>query len=45
MDGAEEILTASASEEALAGRIALQEQQIANALAPYEPLSAIRTLV
>jgi len=40
MDGAEEILTASATEEVLVGRIARQEQQIAEALAPYEPLSA-----
>jgi hypothetical protein len=40
MDGAEDILTASATEEALVGRMALQEQQIADALAFYEPLSA-----
>ena len=35
-----DILTAAAAEQALVGRIALQEQQIADALAPYEPLSA-----
>lgn len=34
------ILTASSTEEALAERIALQEAQIADALAPYEPRSA-----
>ena len=43
MDRPEGILTASAAEEALVGRIALQEQQIADALAPYEPLSATYT--
>src|SRR5947207_3328134 len=35
-----DILTASSPEQALADRIALQERQIADALAPYEPLSA-----
>ena len=35
-----DILTASATEQALVERIALQEQQIADALAPYEPVSA-----
>lgn len=40
MDSPVDILTASASEDALVGRIALQEQQIADALAPYEALSA-----
>lgn len=35
-----DILTASSPEHALVERIALQEQQIADALAPYEPLSA-----
>ena len=40
MDKDENILTAAASEKALVDRIALQEQQIADALAPYEPLSA-----
>jgi len=43
MDRPGDILTASAAEEALVGRIALQEQQIADALAPYEPLSATYT--
>jgi hypothetical protein len=36
-------LTASATEEALVGRMALQEQQIVDALSPYEPLSATYT--
>jgi hypothetical protein len=40
MDSPGDILTASAAEDALVNRIALQEQQIADALAPYEPLSA-----
>jgi len=40
MDRPGNILTASAAEVALVGRIALQEQQIADALAPHEPLSA-----
>jgi hypothetical protein len=40
MDKAENILTASAGEQALVERIVLQEQQIADALAPYEPHSA-----
>jgi hypothetical protein len=35
-----DILTASSTEEALTERIALQEAQIADALAPYEPRSA-----
>jgi hypothetical protein len=35
-----DILTASAAEQALVDRIALQGQQIAEALAPYEPVSA-----
>src|ERR1035441_6829415 len=43
MDRPGDILTASAAEQALVGRIALQEQQIADALAPYEPLSATYT--
>lgn len=43
MDGSDEILTASATEEALVSRMALQEQRIADALAPYDPLSATYT--
>jgi hypothetical protein len=43
MDKPVDILTASADEQALVDRIALQEQQIADALAPYEPLSATYT--
>lgn len=38
-----DILIASAAEQALVCRIALQEQQIADALSPYEPLSATYT--
>jgi hypothetical protein len=40
MDKAENILTASAGEQTLLGRIVLQEQQIADALASYGPRSA-----
>jgi hypothetical protein len=40
MNTSADILTASATEQALVERIALQEQQIADALAPYEPVSA-----
>ncbi|WP_213803221.1 hypothetical protein [Granulicella sp. dw_53] len=40
MDKGENILTASAGEQTLVERIVLQEQQIADALAPYEPHSA-----
>lgn len=40
MDRPGDILAASAAEQALVDRIALQEQQIADALAPYEPVSA-----
>ena len=40
MEKDENILTATASEKALVDRIALQEQRIADALAPYEPRSA-----
>lgn len=40
VDKLEDILTASTAEQALLERIALQEQQIADALAPYEPHSA-----
>ena len=43
MDRPGDILTASAAEDALVNRIALQEQQIADALAHYEPLSATYT--
>jgi hypothetical protein len=43
MDKPADIMTASADEQALVDRIALQEQQIADALAPYEPLSATYT--
>jgi hypothetical protein len=40
MDHPGDILTAYATEQALVERIARQEQQIADALAPYEPVSA-----
>lgn len=40
MDRPGNVLTASAAEQALMSRIRIQEQQIADALAPYEPFSA-----
>jgi len=43
MNSSNTILTATAAEAALVNRIAVQEQQVASALAPYDPLSATYT--
>ena len=43
MNSSETILTATAAEAALVNRIAVQEQQVVAALAPYDPLSATYT--
>lgn len=43
MDRPGDILTASAAEQVLVGRIALQERQVTDTLAPYDPISATYT--